>query len=125
MLKSEAHCKCIAKIETAIALNIMVQQTLPVTFLLTSALILQPSLVLALPPSDDLPEEISRTEIITEARSPIDGKPLTAAEYLELQAELQTNPTPQPQLSPQLRNTVSLLKLRKFIKTVFPFIPIK
>lgn len=36
---------------------------------------------IALPPPEDVPEEILRTEIITEARSAIDGQPLTAAEY--------------------------------------------
>jgi hypothetical protein len=43
--------------------------------------------VIALPPPEDLPEEILRTEIITEARSPIDGQPLTAAEYAQLQTQ--------------------------------------
>ena len=42
-----------------------------------------------LPPPEDTPEEILRTEIITEARSPINGELLTAAEYAELQALLQ------------------------------------
>ena len=39
-----------------------------------------------LPPPEDTHEEILRTEIITEARSPIDGELLTAAEYAQLQA---------------------------------------
>lgn len=87
-----------------------------------------PTSAVALPPADDPPEEILRTEIITEARSPLDGKPLTAAEYATLQSQLQTSiqPTnPREQLAPKVRRTVNLLKLRKFIKTVFPFIPIK
>ncbi|NDJ16921.1 hypothetical protein [Myxacorys almedinensis] len=82
----------------------------------------------ALPNADDLPEEILRTEIILEARSPLDGKPLTAAEYAKLQAQLQTpvHPTdPRTQVSPSVQQTINLIKLRKFIKTVFPFIPIK
>ncbi len=45
--------------------------------------------VIALPPPEDTPEEILRTQIIIEARSPIDGKPLNAAEYIQLQAPLQ------------------------------------
>lgn len=84
---------------------------------------LQP--VAALPPSEDIPEEILRTEIITEARSPLNGEPLTAAEYAELEATLRTGPPIEPEVSPQVRRVVNLLRLRKFIKTFFPFIPIK
>jgi hypothetical protein len=80
-------------------------------------------LALALPPLEDTPEEVLRTEIILEARSPVDGKPLTAAEYAQLQAQLQTRPAP-PQLSPQVRDTIFLLRLRKAILTVLPFLPI-
>ncbi|MBD1855856.1 MULTISPECIES: hypothetical protein [Leptolyngbya] len=91
-------------------------------FILTAAL---PAT--ALPPPEDLPEEVARTEIITEARSPIDNKRLTAAEYADLQAQLQQRPpeNPRNQVSPGLRKTIGLLRLRKFIRTVFPFIPIR
>jgi hypothetical protein len=91
-------------------------------FILTAAL---PAT--ALPPPEDLPEEVLRTEIITEARSPIDNKRLTAAEYAELQAQLQQRPpeNPRDQVSPGLKKTIRLLRLRRFIKTVFPFIPIR
>jgi hypothetical protein len=78
---------------------------------------------LALPPASDIPEEVLRTEIILEARSPVDGKPLTAAEYAELQAKLQTRPTP-PKLNPQVRDTIFLLRLRRTLRTFFPFLPI-
>lgn len=80
---------------------------------------------LALPPANDPPEEVLRSEVITEARSPIDGKPLTAAEYAELQSEIQKGQPVQPQLSPKVRRTIGLLRLRKLIKTIFPFVPIK
>lgn len=78
---------------------------------------------LALPPASDTPEEILRTEIILEARSPVDGKPLNAAEYAELQAQLQTRPTP-PKLNPKVRDTIFLLRLRKTLRTFLPFLPI-
>lgn len=74
----------------------------------------------ALPPPEETPEEVLRTEIITEARSPIDGKPLTAAEYAQLQAELSQRSTP-PQLSPEIRQNIFLLRLRNFLRTVTPF----
>ncbi|WP_226889711.1 hypothetical protein [Nostoc sp. MG11] len=75
--------------------------------------------VMALPPPEDTPEEILRTQIITEARSPIDGKSLTAAEYAELQAQLQK--APPPKLTSNLRQTLFLLRLRKALRQVFPF----
>lgn len=101
---------------------------LPITVISSSLILYPSSLVLALPPATDTPEEVLRTAIITEARSPIDGKPLTATEYAVLQTELQTSiqpVDPKTQVSPQFRRTLNLLRLRKFIKTVFPFIPIK
>jgi len=77
--------------------------------------------VIALPPEEDISEEILRTEIILEARSPIDGKPVSVAEYAQLQAQLKTRPYP-PILSPKVRETVFLLRLRKILKTLFPFV---
>jgi hypothetical protein len=76
--------------------------------------------VMALPPPEDIPEEILRTEIITEGRSPIDGKPLTAAEYAELQEQLQASPP--PQLDSRVRQTIYLIQLRKTLLQLFPFL---
>ncbi len=75
---------------------------------------------LALPPPEDVPEEILRTEIITEARSPVDGKPLTAAEYAQMQQQLATAPAP-PRLNPDLQHLIFLLRVRKLIRTILPF----
>ena len=74
----------------------------------------------ALPPPEDLPEEVLRTQIITEARSPFDGEPLTPAEYAELQAQLAQSPFA-PQLNPQLQQLIFLLQVRKLLKTFTPF----
>ncbi|MEH2268397.1 MAG: hypothetical protein V7K68_08205 [Nostoc sp.] len=76
------------------------------------------SAVIALPPPEDTPEEILRTKIIIEARSPIDGRLLTAAEYIQLQAQLQE--VPPPKLDPNIREQIFLLRLRK---TLFQFLP--
>ncbi|NEP12747.1 MAG: hypothetical protein F6K14_21570 [Symploca sp. SIO2C1] len=73
-----------------------------------------------LPPPEDVPEEVLRTEIITEARSPIDGKPLTAAEYAQLQAELAQNPIP-PDVNPKIKRLIFLLRLRQMLRTIIPF----
>lgn len=75
---------------------------------------------IALPDPSDTPEEILRTEIIIEARSPVDGKPLTAGEYAELLTQLQTG-TP-PKLTPKIREQVFLLRIRKALLQVFPFL---
>ncbi|MEA5551443.1 glutathione S-transferase [Anabaena cylindrica UHCC 0172] len=82
----------------------------------------RPEIIALLPPSDDTPEEILRTEIITEARSPIDGKRLTASEYAELQTQLQTSPP--PKLDTRIRDQIFLLRLRKALLQLFPFLDI-
>ncbi len=76
---------------------------------------------LCLPPPEDTPEEVLRTEIITEARSPINGELLTAAEYAELQALLQKDPT-DPVVAAQIQEIIVLLRLRRAIRTFFPFL---
>lgn len=73
----------------------------------------------ALPPPSDVPEEILRTEILTEARSPVDGKPLTAAEYALLQERLQSKPT--SKIDSQIEELIFLLRLRRAIRTIIPF----
>ena len=75
---------------------------------------------MALPPPEDTPEEVLRTEIIMAARSPVDGKSLSAAEYAELQAQLQARPV--PKLTPRIRDQVFLLRLRKTLLQLFPFL---
>ncbi len=77
-------------------------------------------LLIALPPRDDTPEEILRTEIIIEARSPVDGKSLTASEYAELLTQLQTSPP--PKLTTKIREQVFLLRIRKVLFQLFPFL---
>jgi hypothetical protein len=93
-------------------------------YLISSLLLTTPQ---PLPLVEDVPEEVLRTEIITEGRSPIDGKRLSASEYADLQAQLQQAPpvNPNTEVSPAIRRQIGLLRLRKLIKTVFPFIPIR
>lgn len=79
---------------------------------------------LALPRPDDKPEEVLRTEIITGARSPLDGKPISASEYARLQAELQEPGPSRPVVGRSLEKNLNLLRLRKFLKTFFPFLPV-
>lgn len=69
----------------------------------------------------DIPEEILRTEIIVEARSPLTGELLTAAEYAQLQASLDREGR-SPQLNSDIRQLVYLLRLRRILKPIIPFI---
>lgn len=88
---------------------------------LVLSLTIQPLTAVALPPPDDIPEEVLRNEVITGARSPIDGKPLSAAEYAVLQEKIQERPI--PTLDSDLRQLIFLLQIRKFLRTFIPVIP--
>ena len=74
----------------------------------------------ALPPAEDIPEEILRTEIILEGRSPVNGEPLSAAEYEELKADLAQRAIA-PQVNSDIRELIFLLQVRKLIKSIIPF----
>lgn len=93
-----------------------------VAILLSSIGIAQ-SPALALPPPEDRPEEVLRTELILEARSPIDGKPLTAAEYAELQAQMEAEAREAGTVPPRWRQLITLLRIRKVLRTILPFLP--
>lgn len=77
----------------------------------------------ALPPPEDQPEEILRTEIVLESRSPIDGQPLSAAEYAELQAQMEEEARRTGVVPPQIRRLVTLLRIRRVLRTILPFLP--
>ena len=90
-------------------------------------LLLLPTPAIALPPPEDLPEEILRTDIITEARSPIDGQPITPAEYAQLQLqqpELWTNnpnlPT-ETQAFSATSHIINKYPIRDLLRQMFPF----
>jgi hypothetical protein len=76
---------------------------------------------LALPQPEDTPEEILRTEIIIDARSPLTGEPLSATEYAVLMEQLQ-DPNRNPQVSPEVAQLIGLLQFRRVVKPILPFI---
>ncbi len=76
---------------------------------------------LALPPPEEIPEEILRTEVITEARSPLDGEPLSAADYAALQEHLR-DPNTEPVVRPDIAELIQLLRLRRLLRPVLPFL---
>ncbi len=96
----------------------MSSSLLPLTACLLSISVSLPAL--ALPPPEDRPEEVLRTEIVTAARSPVDGKPLTASEYAELQAQLETAAFA-TQIDPKIRHLILLLRVRKLLRPIIPF----
>jgi hypothetical protein len=78
-----------------------------------------------LPPPTDIPEEVLRAEIITEARSPIDGKPLSAIEFAELTIDLQQQLSRSEAAvvsnNPRIKEVLFLLRLRGLLRSVgFP-----
>ena len=79
------------------------------------------SSALALPPLDDIPEEILRTEIVTEARSPINGEPLSADEYAALQERLR-DPNVEVITNPDIAQLIELLRFRRVLKPILPFL---
>ena len=70
---------------------------------------------------EDIPEEILRTEIITGARSPLTGEPISAADYAQLQAELAA-PAGGNLVNQDLRYLIYLLQLRRAVKPIIPFL---
>jgi hypothetical protein len=76
---------------------------------------------LALPPPDEIPEEILRTEVIAEARSPIDGEFISAADYAALQEHLR-DPNTETVVNPDIAELIQLLQLRRLLKPVLPFL---
>ena len=74
---------------------------------------------------EDTPEEVLRAEIYTDARSPIDGTQLTAAEYVELMENLRSldHIPPEDLVPSKFREVIDLLRLRKFLRQFIPFIP--
>lgn len=74
---------------------------------------------------EEVPEEVLRQDLILDARSPLDGQPLSAIEYAELQVEIERLNQVTPQVSPKLRQLIGLLKFRKILKKVLPIVPIK
>ena len=60
-------------------------------------------------------------KIILEARSPLTGEPLTAAEYAQLQETLAQNPS--PLVASEFRELIFLLQLRRIVSPILPLFP--
>ena len=75
---------------------------------------------IALPPPEDLPEEILRQEIIFEGRSPLDGEPMSPSEYAELEEFLAADRTP-PNVANNVEGLIILLRIRSAFRALTPF----
>ena len=75
-----------------------------------------------LPPEEEIPEEVLRTELILEGRSPIDGSLMSPEDYAALEAELQQRQTAPLPVDSELQSLVFQLKLLNLLKSVFPFL---
>lgn len=75
-----------------------------------------------LPPANDLPEEVLRAEIIIEARSPIDGKPLSASEFAELivrvETQLARDDAAEGVKTSPFKDVLFLLRVRNFLRSL-------
>jgi len=80
-----------------------------------------PAPTLAQPVPEEVPEEVLRTEIITAARSPITGEPLSAEEYAALEEDLQSQQG-LPEADPSVARLLLLIQLRQLAEPVFPFL---
>ena len=76
---------------------------------------------LALPPPNEIPEEVLRTEIITEARSPLSGEPISADDYAALQEHLR-DPNVEVIANPDIAQLIQLLRVRRVLKPILPFL---
>jgi hypothetical protein len=98
-----------------------------ILLMLGTTIALMPSPASATEPMvpEEIPEEVLRSEILLDGRSSFTGELLSATEYVEMESEIEKMNALEPQVAPKLRTLVGLVKLRKFIKTVLPIVPIK
>jgi|GEM_PF-458053 len=77
----------------------------------------------ALPPPEDIPEEVLRTEIIVQGRSPVTGELLTAEKFAEEQAAIAATLDQSGEIiSPQIRQFLLLLRIRDLVRPVLPIV---
>ena len=76
---------------------------------------------LLLPPEGEIPEEVLRTRLILEGRSPLDGQLLAPEDYAALEQQLRQSQAGALPVNSELQSLVFQLKLLNLLKTVFPF----
>jgi hypothetical protein len=79
---------------------------------------------LLMPPPNDVPEEVLRTQITLEGRSPVDNQSLSAQDYADEAAETAAAVDQPRRVSEGGERLVFLLRLRKTFRILLPFVPI-
>ncbi|HIK57395.1 MAG TPA: hypothetical protein IGS37_19800 [Synechococcales cyanobacterium M55_K2018_004] len=79
---------------------------------------------IALPPPDDIPEEVLRTDIVLHGQSPIHGEFLDAAQLAALEAQLREELRTTPIAPERAREAVFQLSILRAIRVFLPFVPI-
>jgi hypothetical protein len=73
--------------------------------------------------AQDIPEEMLQVQITTEANSPLTGTAQSATSNANEQKQLQIAATALPsRLAPSIYQGVELLRLRKLLKSLLPFL---
>jgi hypothetical protein len=107
--------------------KIMIKLTQVGFYTITVWQIISPVNANNLPADADIPEEVLRAEIITEGRSPVDGKALSASDFAELivntKQQLERENAIVAMSGSKLKETLLLLRLRSLLRSIG--VPIK
>jgi hypothetical protein len=81
------------------------------------------SLAQTFPPTDDIPEEVLQTQVLETATSSQDGQSLAPSQYTreQQQQQIASEDVP-PRLIPEVKQVVDLLRIRKLLKGILPFL---
>ena len=100
------------KTSLIIILHQSVNQFLNLLLFSLSMFVVQPLSVWALPPKEDIPEEVLATEIIIEGNSSLNNQPLTLSEYqTEINQEKQSKYP--PDVDSKIKHNIFLLRIFK------------
>jgi hypothetical protein len=75
---------------------------------------------IALPPPEDVPEEVLRVEMMVEARDRM-GLPIAPGAYVQLQQAIDRRNQEAPQISEDLQSLLLQLRILNVIKSILPF----
>jgi hypothetical protein len=76
-----------------------------------------------LPPARDIPEEVLQTQVLETTVSTQDGRYLAPDQYIHEQQQHRIMRADVPtRLAPEVKQVVDLLRIRKLIKGILPFL---
>jgi hypothetical protein len=89
----------------------------PLTLICVGAI--APSAI-ALPPPEDVPEEVLRVEMMVDSRDRM-GQPIAPGAYVQLQQTIDRQNQANPQISEDLQSLLLQLRILNVIKSIIPF----